>query len=591
MDLKFLRSGMRTLKPGLQHYAGALRKKGGMVNMPKKKSSKSYSRSLLATNQLFAQNPLLKKPKSKKRKIFDPNSKYYQDGGLKASLYASPDLESTVAPSINYSKGNFDVSASSDVPIDALSRYRKNLMLNTNYNQSLGRFGNLNLKGNVAYNQDYGTNYSLGLGYNVPISKNLGFNVQATLPSLANLKNNYGAQAGLTYTFEKGGFQDDINRRRNLLRDWTYGASIGMLHKAQQGGPKPEPIKPDKTKQQIYHYSGRPNAVYTKDANNKWLIKAPDTNMKWQYIDDPKGERSKLLNKQAFPIDNSQLSVINERQMEAMNKKREDNIVKNLENELKVYDNKQKYLPHYRVEVGESTTVDSPIKKQFNKSKHQAEEMRIMEIRDALKNQKIKEAIKAEEDYWKNSPEGKKAEWERRSSGRAQPSDWFWTLPLAGSAAGRSSIIAAGELFDIPATIGGTEYSALTAGNVLRGYYTSRYLKELPDALRGLNRAKTTDQKIAAVRKFVNTAIGASPAFKWNNILYRNLATPLSFAENTRKYFSNEELDPTGATANTLRTMSSLLKREEGGDVWEDEIDDETRAKLEAQGYIVEDLD
>lgn len=58
-------------------------KKGGYVveELPKKKNSKKYSRSLLATNQLFAQNPLLKKQKSKKRKIFDPNAKYYQDGG------------------------------------------------------------------------------------------------------------------------------------------------------------------------------------------------------------------------------------------------------------------------------------------------------------------------------------------------------------------------------------------------------------------------------------------------------------------------------------------------------------------------------
>lgn len=60
-------------------------KKGGLVQMPKpsKKglASKKYSRSLSATNKLFTENPLFKKPKSKKRKVFDPNAKYYQDGG------------------------------------------------------------------------------------------------------------------------------------------------------------------------------------------------------------------------------------------------------------------------------------------------------------------------------------------------------------------------------------------------------------------------------------------------------------------------------------------------------------------------------
>jgi hypothetical protein len=61
-------------------------KKGGYVvqelpSMPKKKGSKGYSRSLQATNKLFTKNPLLKKTKSKKRKVFDPDSKYYANGG------------------------------------------------------------------------------------------------------------------------------------------------------------------------------------------------------------------------------------------------------------------------------------------------------------------------------------------------------------------------------------------------------------------------------------------------------------------------------------------------------------------------------
>ena len=57
----------------------------GLVPMPKpsKKglASKAYSRSLDATNKLFTENNLFKKPKDKRRKVFDPNAKYYQDGG------------------------------------------------------------------------------------------------------------------------------------------------------------------------------------------------------------------------------------------------------------------------------------------------------------------------------------------------------------------------------------------------------------------------------------------------------------------------------------------------------------------------------
>ncbi len=73
--------------PGALYVDEFTAKKGGSLpNIPKKKNSKGYSRSLEATNKLFAQNPLTKKPKSRKRKIFDPNSKYYQIGGVNSPV-------------------------------------------------------------------------------------------------------------------------------------------------------------------------------------------------------------------------------------------------------------------------------------------------------------------------------------------------------------------------------------------------------------------------------------------------------------------------------------------------------------------------
>jgi hypothetical protein len=55
-------------------------KKGG-VHKTKNKNSRSYSRSLDATNKFFAENYLFEKPSSRKNKIYDPHAKYYQDGG------------------------------------------------------------------------------------------------------------------------------------------------------------------------------------------------------------------------------------------------------------------------------------------------------------------------------------------------------------------------------------------------------------------------------------------------------------------------------------------------------------------------------
>ncbi len=48
----------------------------------KKGGEKKYSRSLSAKNRLFVENKLTKKPKSRKKKIFDPKAKYFQDGGV-----------------------------------------------------------------------------------------------------------------------------------------------------------------------------------------------------------------------------------------------------------------------------------------------------------------------------------------------------------------------------------------------------------------------------------------------------------------------------------------------------------------------------
>jgi len=57
-------------------------KKGGSIpKLPKKKNARAYSRSLEATNRLLAEHPFFAQPKSRKNKIYDPNSQYFQDGG------------------------------------------------------------------------------------------------------------------------------------------------------------------------------------------------------------------------------------------------------------------------------------------------------------------------------------------------------------------------------------------------------------------------------------------------------------------------------------------------------------------------------
>jgi hypothetical protein len=58
-------------------------KKGGsLLKMPRKKNSRAYSRSLDATNKFFTENSFFAKPKSRKNKVYDPNAKYYNNGGI-----------------------------------------------------------------------------------------------------------------------------------------------------------------------------------------------------------------------------------------------------------------------------------------------------------------------------------------------------------------------------------------------------------------------------------------------------------------------------------------------------------------------------
>ena len=102
----------------------------GLVPMPKpsKKglASKAYSRSLDATNKLFTENYLFKKPKDRKRKVFDPNAKYYADGGE----YGMP-LGAGVAQNFIGNRDDFNVGGIPELPL------RDNRV---NYNAYVNRF-------------------------------------------------------------------------------------------------------------------------------------------------------------------------------------------------------------------------------------------------------------------------------------------------------------------------------------------------------------------------------------------------------------------------------------------------------------------
>jgi hypothetical protein len=191
-------------------------KKGGTPRaLPKKKSSKGYSRSLTATNKLFAQSPLTKKSKSKKNKIFDPNAKYYQDGGI------SP-LEGNYISKVimNRNRGVDFVDRAF-----ALGANPGTSMFNVPDDEQFGA----HMSHKMAYGEGEG-----GKTWMFPTVLNPNDEAIEVPGQYAD----YISSEGYKYATgmkQKGGFQDDLGKHRKLLRDWTYGQSIGMLQKAQEG--------------------------------------------------------------------------------------------------------------------------------------------------------------------------------------------------------------------------------------------------------------------------------------------------------------------------------------------------------------------
>jgi hypothetical protein len=98
----------------------AAKKKDSDLDKPqmKKGGSKKFSSNLQATNRLFAKNPLLKK-KNYKKKIYDPTSMYFVDGGEKNYL----ELDLSQEDIDKYVKGGYIVEEIDDPSIPSLNRF------------------------------------------------------------------------------------------------------------------------------------------------------------------------------------------------------------------------------------------------------------------------------------------------------------------------------------------------------------------------------------------------------------------------------------------------------------------------------------
>lgn len=175
-------------------------------------------------------DPKTKQPRGQKMlndkfsELTPEERKYYQakimqelqrkeaDGGefdkprFSLGLNASPEMGSSVSPSLNFERGNFNANLSTNIPIETPNRYSKNLNVDANYNT--GKFGNIGVSGSAYRNEEGLPAYNAGLRYEVPINDKLNFMLNADTSSFKNLKDNANVSAGLRYTFEEGGINN-----------------------------------------------------------------------------------------------------------------------------------------------------------------------------------------------------------------------------------------------------------------------------------------------------------------------------------------------------------------------------------------------
>jgi len=246
-------------------------KKGGALN------SKKYSKSMSATNKLFAKNKLFKNMKSK---IFDPNSKFKsggsklgpinldpnplshyelnygfnlptkQDGGLYSNpwLYTynqqSEDREpgQVIGLGADFQhKSGLHGSTNVELPF-----FNKNAMGNLYSELGYGkRFKNFDadatLKNYTEPGSKFNPSFTTGVGYNKNLGDHINFSAGVNNTMVPGKLFKPGVQAGLTYRFQEGGENDDeymdlTDEEIQAYRDAGY--EVDELPHAQDGGPQ-----------------------------------------------------------------------------------------------------------------------------------------------------------------------------------------------------------------------------------------------------------------------------------------------------------------------------------------------------------------
>ena len=375
-------------------------KKGGTLQ------SKKYSKSMSATNKLFAKNNLFK---NKKSKIFDPNSKFKsggsklgpinlnpnplshyelnygynlpteQDGGVHGNpwLYTSMqenegrDPGQIIGLGANFQhKSGLHGDANVELPFfnkNAERMSTQSLGFKKNYK---GFTGDATLNNESYPGSKLNPSLKTSLGYNKNLGDHVGFGIEATNNSVPGSLINPSIQAGLTYNFQDGGENEEEDDENDDYEDDEYeehDLTDEQIQELIEAGHRVEEVSEEEIGGYVQHELAKAQVGKETYSGPKFALQGPSS---------PKPKVKKT---------DTSPSVSNAKKLEQYYKlqeqKKQQAIAKQKENELmkrmpktQVSDNTRTVTPNQAVsDVRNTAILNSPEYKAQQKAKKDAQ--------------------------------------------------------------------------------------------------------------------------------------------------------------------------------------------------------------------------